>query len=184
MSDRELTALKRDAVIDTVDEIRRNIHLESLAECAPLVREADDNALSESRGNDRKREHVLADYIPLYLIEFEILLGIPQSSTGMREAVQPVRRIRFMPVIKEIIMEKSTSYKARLVYLKTGKTSLDGICEEEAELGNGNAMLKHGSRAVLGISLQFLYFRTYNYILTAGKQVFCKLVLGNVLRKI
>ena len=55
-----------------------------------------------------------------------------------------------MPVIEKIIVKESSSYEARLVYLKSGESSLDRICEEEAELGYGNTVLKHGSRSVLG----------------------------------
>ena len=154
VSDRKFAVLKCDVVIDTVDKISGYVDLECLAKCAPLVSQADDNALPVSRGNYRQREHMLGDYVLLDLIELIILLSVLKSSARMRKTVQSVRRIRIMPVIKEIVVQERASYKARLVDLKTGETSLYRISKEKAELGYGNAVLKNGSCTVLGKLLQ------------------------------
>ena len=154
MSDRKFTVLKCDVIIDAVDQVSGDVYLECLAKCSPLIGKTDDNALSVSRGNNSQREHVLGDDILLDIVELIIPLCIPESSTRMCEAVQSVRRIRIVPVIEEIVVQECASYKARLVDLKTGETSLYRISKEKAELGYGNTVLKNRSCTVLGKLLQ------------------------------
>lgn len=91
---------------------------------------------------------MLLDDVDLSKIEFEISPGIPKRSVGMGITVE-ISLVAFdMPVIKEIIMKKSASYKALLIDLYT-ESVFEEVSIDQAELGNRNNMLIYAGMTML-----------------------------------
>lgn len=91
---------------------------------------------------------MLLDDIHLFQVEIKIPLRILKCSVGMSISVETALITFDMPVIKEIVMKKSTSYKALLVDLDAESLFKEaGI--DETELGNGYDMLIYAGMTML-----------------------------------
>ena len=124
-----------DAEIDSVNEIRRNIDLECLADRAPLVGDADDDALAVRGRDGCQREHVSSDDVRFEFIDVEITAGVAPGGSRVGEAVDPVLGIRVVPVVKEIIVKERTSDKAVLIETDL-ESSLEEMSHKETILRN------------------------------------------------
>jgi hypothetical protein len=85
-----------------------------------------------------------------------------------------------VPVIEEIIMEESASYKAVLINVDL-EDPLEGMSNKKAVFSDCQTMVKYGSMTVLGKILHYLSFRTENNALTATEYFLRKLILRNAL---
>ena len=91
---------------------------------------------------------MLLDDVHLFIVEIKVSIGILKSSVGMGISVEKSLVAFDMPVIKEIVMEKSSSYKAPLIDLDTEPVFKEvGI--NEAELGDRYYMLIHAGMTML-----------------------------------
>lgn len=87
-----------------------------------LVRRADDRSLPRFRRDRGQRKHMPPDDILLVFVEGKIPLRILKRPLRMSEAVQPMRRIPFVPVIEEIIMQKRAPHHRPTIDPKVKKS--------------------------------------------------------------
>ena len=150
---------KCDTEIDTVDDVRRYVDLESLCQSAPLVCKAYDDALAVHGRERCEREHMLCDDVLLDVVKLKISAGIGGCYRCVCETVETSGLILDVPVVKEVIVKERAAYEAVLINFDL-KCLLEEICDEEAELRNGYAMFENRSLSVLGKLLHGLRFRT------------------------
>ena len=169
-----------DIVVDPLDDVGRDIHLEGLAERAALVGDADDDALDLRRRDRSQREHMPSDYILLYGVHIEITFCVPPGNARVSKPVDLMCENRLVPVVQEIVVKESSSYQALAVHLDV-QGLLQEVRHQQRELGNGHTMFEHGSRPVLHELFCLLSFGIEKYITAKRQDLLGKLILGYLL---
>ena len=97
----------------------------------------------------------------------------------MCESVKTFALFLDMPVVKEIVVEQSASYKAVFVNVDI-EGMLEKMCNEKTELRYCYAVVEYTGLTVLCKLLHLLRFGTENNALSAGKQFLRKSVFSDL----
>ena len=126
-------------------EARIGAAAKGLIETAALVYQTDDFGLAAFWGLSGQGEHMVDDDILFHRRETYILPSVGKRLFRMVEPMEPMGRIRCVPVIEKIIMQQRPAHKLVFMPLE----GFEAFCQPVAVICNGNAVQKAGGVPVL-----------------------------------
>ena len=125
-------------------ETRIGATAKGLIEPAALVYQTDDFGLAAFWGLSGQGEHMVDDDIFFHRCETYILPGVGKRLFRMVEPMEPMGRIRRVPVIEKIVVQQRTADQAFFI-----AAQMQNANEKKTEIGHSDAVEQHGGIAVL-----------------------------------
>ena len=125
-------------------EARIGAAAKGLIETAALVYQTDDFGLAAFWGLSGQGEHMVDDDIFFHRRETYILPSVGKRLFRMVEPMEPMGRIRCVPVIEKIIMQQRTSDQTFFI-----AAQMQIANDKKTEIGHSDAVEQHGGIAVL-----------------------------------